>query len=151
MLNYIVTGSRKNKVWYLFTKHRWVKNEACIDVIKIAQETAYEYLNDYNQLVKANDDALNSFITDTVAAISNLKVQFESFWSRPSKKKDSGGSGLAELMKISKEIEIETKELDREAQIERNNRMLLRQYNGAKSRSASFESKNEILKTFFAK
>ena len=40
-------------------------------------------------------------------------------------------------------------ELDKQAQIERNNRMLLRQYNGAKSRSASFESKNEILKTFF--
>lgn len=59
MLNYIVTGSKRNKVWYLFTKHRWVKNEACIDVIKIAQETAYEYLNDYNQLVKANDDAFN--------------------------------------------------------------------------------------------
>ena len=60
-----------------------------------------------------------------------------------------GGSGLAESMKISKEIEIETKELDREAQIERNNRMLLRQYNGAKSRNLSLENKNEILKTFF--
>ena len=48
--------------------------------------------------IKANDDALNSFITDTVAAISNLKVQFESFWSRPSKKKDGGGSGLAEII-----------------------------------------------------
>lgn len=48
--------------------------------------------------IKANDDALNSFITDAVAAISNLKVQFESFWSRPSKKKDGGGSGLAEII-----------------------------------------------------
>ena len=48
--------------------------------------------------IKANDDALNSFITDTVAAISNLKVQFESFWSRPSKKKDGGSSGLAEII-----------------------------------------------------
>lgn len=48
--------------------------------------------------IKANDDALNSFITDAVAAISNLKVQFESFWSRPSKKKDGGGSGLAEIV-----------------------------------------------------
>ncbi|MCI6298232.1 MAG: hypothetical protein MR582_01090 [Campylobacter sp.] len=60
-----------------------------------------------------------------------------------------GGSGLAELMKISKEIEIETKELDREAQIERNNRMLMRKYNGAKSKNINAESKNEILKTFF--
>ena len=34
-------------------------------------------------------------------------------------------------------------------EIERNNRMLLRQYNGAKSRNLSLESKNEILKTFF--
>ncbi|RAZ53997.1 hypothetical protein [Campylobacter hyointestinalis] len=34
-------------------------------------------------------------------------------------------------------------------EIERNNRMLMRQYNGAKSRNSSFESKNEILKTFF--
>lgn len=49
--------------------------------------------------IKANDDALNSFITDAVAAISNLKVQFESFWSRPSKKKEGGGgSGLAEII-----------------------------------------------------
>lgn len=48
--------------------------------------------------IKANDDALNSFITDAVAAISNLKVQFESFWSRPSKKKDGGGSGLAKII-----------------------------------------------------
>ena len=48
--------------------------------------------------IKANDEALNSFITDAVAAISNLKVQFESFWSRPSKKKDGSGSGLAEII-----------------------------------------------------
>ena len=40
-------------------------------------------------------------------------------------------------------------ELDKMTEIERNNRMLLRQYNGAKSRNSSFESKNEILKTFF--
>ena len=48
--------------------------------------------------IKANDDALNSFVTDAVAAISNLKVQFESFWSRPSKKKDGGSGGLAEII-----------------------------------------------------
>ena len=48
--------------------------------------------------IKANDDALNSFITDAVAAISNLKVQFESFWSRPSKKKDGGSGGLSEII-----------------------------------------------------
>ena len=41
------------------------------------------------------------------------------------------------------------KEQNKADEIERNNRMLMRQYNGAKSRSASFESKNEILKTFF--
>ncbi|MDD7090678.1 hypothetical protein [Campylobacter sp.] len=40
-------------------------------------------------------------------------------------------------------------ELDKMTEIERNNRMLLRQYNGAKSRNLSLESKNEILKTFF--
>ncbi|MDY5304640.1 MAG: hypothetical protein SPH02_06985 [Campylobacter sp.] len=40
-------------------------------------------------------------------------------------------------------------ELDKMTEIERNNRMLMRQYNGAKSRNASFESKNEILKIFF--
>ncbi|MGM9996029.1 MAG: hypothetical protein ACI35K_06420 [Campylobacter sp.] len=42
-----------------------------------------------------------------------------------------------------------TAKQDRSDEIERNNRMLMRKYNGAKSRSASFESKNEILKTFF--
>ena len=34
-------------------------------------------------------------------------------------------------------------------EIERNNRMLMRQYNGAKSKNLNAESKNEILKTFF--
>ena len=48
--------------------------------------------------LKANDEALNSFITDAVAAISNLKVQFESFWNRPSKKKDGGSGGLAVII-----------------------------------------------------
>ena len=42
-----------------------------------------------------------------------------------------------------------TAKQDRSDEIERNNRMLLRKYNGAKSRNSSFESKNEILKTFF--
>ena len=40
-------------------------------------------------------------------------------------------------------------ELDKQAQIEQNNRMLMRQYNGAKSKNLNAESKNEILKTFF--
>ena len=40
-------------------------------------------------------------------------------------------------------------ELDKMTEIERNNRMLMRQYNGAKSKSLNAESKNEILKTFF--
>ena len=34
-------------------------------------------------------------------------------------------------------------------EIERNNRMLMRQYNGAKSKNINAESKNELLKTFF--
>ncbi|RAZ51628.1 hypothetical protein YZ82_04035 [Campylobacter hyointestinalis] len=34
-------------------------------------------------------------------------------------------------------------------EIERKNRMLMRQYNGAKSKNLNAESKNEILKTFF--
>ena len=42
-----------------------------------------------------------------------------------------------------------TAKQDRSDEIERNNRMLMRKYNGAKSRNSSFESKNEILKTFF--
>lgn len=74
--------------------------------------------------IKANDDALNSFITDAVAAISNLKVQFESFWSRPSKKKEGGGSGLAEIIfgdidDVSSEYEAV---LDRIAGLDKDNR-----------------------------
>ena len=42
-----------------------------------------------------------------------------------------------------------TAKQDRTDEIERNNRMLLRQYNGAKSKNLNAESKNEILKTFF--
>ena len=40
-------------------------------------------------------------------------------------------------------------ELDKMTEIERNNRMLMRKYNGAKSKNLNAESKNEILKTFF--
>ena len=54
----------------------------------------------------------------------------------------------------AKRLEIQAKQsaknrADREAEIERNNRMLMRQYNGAKSKNLNAESKNEILKTFF--
>ena len=40
-------------------------------------------------------------------------------------------------------------ELDKMTEIERTNRMLMRQYNGAKSKNINAESKNELLKTFF--
>ena len=40
-------------------------------------------------------------------------------------------------------------ELDKMTEIERNNRMLLRQYNGANSKNLNSKSKNELLKTFF--
>ena len=40
-------------------------------------------------------------------------------------------------------------ELDKMTEIKRNNGMLMRQYNGAKSKNLNAESKNEILKTFF--
>ena len=41
------------------------------------------------------------------------------------------------------------KEQNKADEIERNNRMLMRQYNGAKSKNLNSESKNELLKTFF--
>ena len=65
---------------------------------KLMEEYSKANIQSVKDQIKANDDALNSFITDAVAAISNLKVQFESFWNRPSKKKDGGGSGLAEII-----------------------------------------------------
>ena len=40
-------------------------------------------------------------------------------------------------------------EQDKQAEIERNNRMLMRKYNGAKSLNINDNAKNEILKTFF--
>ena len=40
-------------------------------------------------------------------------------------------------------------EQEKADEIERNNRMLMRQYNGAKSKNLNAESKNELLKTFF--
>ena len=40
-------------------------------------------------------------------------------------------------------------ELDKQAQIRRNNCMLMRQYNGAKSRNSNSSANSEILKTFF--
>ena len=65
---------------------------------KLMEEYRKANIQAVKDQIKANDEALNSFITDAVAAISNLKVQFESFWSRPSKKKDGGGGGLAEII-----------------------------------------------------
>ena len=40
-------------------------------------------------------------------------------------------------------------EQEKADEIERNNRMLMRQYNGANSKNLNAESKNELLKTFF--
>ena len=44
---------------------------------------------------------------------------------------------------------IQNSEQNKAEEIERNNRMLMRQYNGAKSKNINAESKNELLKTFF--
>ena len=49
----------------------------------------------------------------------------------------------------NEELSQEEKQKAKQEEIDRNNRMLMRKYNGAKSRNLSLESKNEILKTFF--
>ena len=48
----------------------------------------------------------------------------------------------------AKRLEIQAKQ-NKADEIERNNRMLMRQYNGANSKNLNAESKNELLKTFF--
>ena len=48
----------------------------------------------------------------------------------------------------AKRLEIQAKQ-NKADEIERNNRMLMRQYNGAKSRNSNSSANSEILKTFF--
>ena len=62
------------------------------------------------------------------------------------KAKNLGATKRAE--QANKE-DIQNSEQNKAGEIERNNRMLLRQYNGAKSKNLNAQSKNEILKTFF--
>ncbi len=62
------------------------------------------------------------------------------------KAKNLGATKRAE--QANKE-DIQNSEQNKAGEIERNNRMLLRQYNGAKSKNINDNAKNEILKTFF--
>lgn len=48
----------------------------------------------------------------------------------------------------AKRLELQAKQ-NKADEIERNNRMLMRQYNGAKSRNSNSSANSEILKTFF--
>ena len=60
------------------------------------------------------------------------------------KAKNLGATKRAEQAK-----DIQNSEQNKADEIERNNRMLMRQYNGAKSLNINDNAKNEILKTFF--
>ena len=94
-----------------------------------------------------------------VAAKSDMSIDdFKKLWLEVRQESiDAENPALARLMGVTPSKEALERHESQKAQneqekadeIERNNRMLLRQYNGAKSRNLSLESKNEILKTFF--
>ena len=82
-----------------------------------------------------------------------LEVRQDSIDTNPQAARLVGGtpSKAAQERYDSQKAQRQEQENEQEKadEIERNNRMLMRQYNGAKSRNLSLESKNEILKTFF--
>ncbi|MCI7501208.1 MAG: hypothetical protein MSA54_04615 [Campylobacter sp.] len=77
-----------------------------------------------------------------------LEVRQDSIDTNPQAARLVGGTPSKEAQERYESQKAQN-EQEKADEIERNNRMLLRQYSGAKSRYLSLESKNEILKTFF--
>ncbi|MDD7090596.1 hypothetical protein, partial [Campylobacter sp.] len=77
-----------------------------------------------------------------------LEVRQDSIDTNPQAARLVGGTPSKEAQERYESQKAQN-EQEKADEIERNNRMLLRQYSGAKSRNLSLESKNEILKTFF--
>ena len=57
--NYIVTGTKKDRTWYTFEGHMWIKDESLVDVIKIINSSAQEFTNEYNRLISPEAQKLN--------------------------------------------------------------------------------------------
>ena len=95
------------------------------------------------------DDISVDEFKDKWAEFSKKTMEYKN--SHPDEYKGYEYAGMEVNFGSAPEINTNTQnnEQDKQEQIERNNRMLMRQYNGAKSRNLSLESKNEILKIFF--
>ena len=91
----------------------------------------------YNDVIMSSSE-LNEVFSSEIS-IEDFKNKVENLIKNPPSKQ------INTLDKQNQNVA----ELDKQAQIEQNNRMLMRQYNGAKSKNLNAESKNEILKTFF--
>ncbi|MCI7549524.1 MAG: hypothetical protein MSA33_03625 [Campylobacter sp.] len=82
-----------------------------------------------------------------------LEVRQDSIDTNPQAARLVGGTPSKEAQERYESQKAQRQEQENKQEkadeIARKNRMLLRQYNGAKSRNLSLESKNEILKTFF--
>lgn len=79
--------------------------------------------------------------------------EFELTSGDPNSDYQIGGIKLKDLKsrnaKPSQELSEEEKQKAKQEEIDRNNRMLMRKYNGAKSLNINDNAKNEILRTFF--
>ena len=82
-----------------------------------------------------------------------LEVRQDSIDTNPQAARLVGGTPSKEAQERYESQKAHRQEQENEQEkadeIERNNRMLMRQYNGAKSKNLNSESKNELLKTFF--
>lgn len=56
---YIVTGNKKDRTWYVFENHRWIRDESCIDIINIVVQSSKEFIKACNNITKPEQDKIN--------------------------------------------------------------------------------------------
>ena len=103
----------------------------------VQKQELLDFVIKYNDVIMSSSE-LNEVFSSEIS-IEDFKNKVENLIKNPPSKQ------INTLDKQNQNVA----ELDKQAQIEQNNRMLMRQYNGAKSKNLNTESKNEILKTFF--
>ena len=103
----------------------------------VQKQELLDFAIKYNDVIMSSSE-LNEVFSSEIS-IEDFKNKVENLIKNPPSKQ------INTLDKQNQNVA----ELDKQAQIEQNNRMLMREYSGAKSKNLNTESKNEILKTFF--
>ena len=125
-----------------------MSNEKQLEIVKFYNENAINF-NAADMEEKASALFLEPIsIDEWKSRVKELSAQ-----SGRENKKTGFGDLSQDLDEIAELVasadDKSTKNADDTAQIERNNRMLMRQYNGAKSKNTDASTNSEILKTFF--